>query len=87
MAESIAGHFTFSFDPMSSQPFDKPVLILNGRQDAIAGYAEMIDALDHYPHATFAVLDRAGHSLSWEQPEVFAALTLEWLRRIAVGGA
>jgi len=83
MAERIAGHFTFSFDPMSGPPFDKPVLILNDRQDAIAGYAEMIDALDHYPRATFAVLDRAGHSLSWEQPEVFAALTRDWFRRVA----
>lgn len=84
MAERIAGHFTFSFDPMSGPPFDKPVLILNGRQDAITGYAEMTEALDHYPRATFAVLDRAGHSLSWEQPEVFAALTHEWLRRMEV---
>lgn len=87
MAERIARRFTFSFDLLSGQPFDKPVLILNGRQDAIAGYAEMIDALDHYPHATLAVLDRAGHSLSWEQPEVFAALTLEWLRRMDAAGA
>lgn len=84
MAERIAGHFTFSFDPMSGSPFDKPVLILNGRQDANAGYAEMIDALDHYSRATFAVLDQAGHSLSWEQPEVFAELTLEWLGRMEV---
>jgi len=82
MAERIAGHFTFSFDPVSGPPFDKPALILNGRQDSIAGYAEVIDALDHYPHATFAVLDRAGHSLSWERPEAFATLTRDWLRRM-----
>ncbi|MBF9028762.1 alpha/beta fold hydrolase [Rhodobacterales bacterium HKCCE3408] len=85
LAGRIAQAFTFSFD-LSSRPdkvFDRPCLILNGRQDAIAGYRDMMDALELYPRATLAVLDRAGHSLAWEQPDLFEALTLEWLRRVS----
>jgi pimeloyl-ACP methyl ester carboxylesterase len=32
--------------------------------------------------ATYAILDKAGHSLSWEQPELFSALVKDWIRRV-----
>jgi pimeloyl-ACP methyl ester carboxylesterase len=38
--------------------------------------------MDAYPRATVAVLDRAGHTLPWEQPEVLKALVAEWLDRV-----
>jgi pimeloyl-ACP methyl ester carboxylesterase len=39
--------------------------------------------LPHYPHASFAVLDTAGHNLQIEQPVLFNALMGEWLDRVA----
>ena len=40
------------------------------------------DLLEHYPRATFAVLDRAGHALPHEQQGLLAALLGEWLHRV-----
>jgi hypothetical protein len=54
-----------------------------GRQDATVGYAGPWRLLEHYPRATVAVLDRAGHALPHEQPGLLAALLAEWLDRVA----
>jgi pimeloyl-ACP methyl ester carboxylesterase len=56
--------------------------VVVGRQDSTVGYAGQWDLLDEYPRATFAVLDRAGHALPHEQPELLGALLREWLRRV-----
>ncbi|MHB1684992.1 MAG: alpha/beta fold hydrolase [Bacilli bacterium] len=63
-------------------PFDKPALIITGRQDTSVGYVDSWNILDNYPRATFAVLDRAGHNLQIEQPNLFHALISEWLDRV-----
>ena len=83
LAERIRDNFNFSFE--LSKPTcrsERPCLIVNGRQDAMAGYQDMMDGLERYPRATLAVLDCAGHSLAWEQPELFKALTVNWLQRM-----
>ena len=59
-----------------------PVLVLAGRQDATAGHKGPGELMEHYPHATFAVLDRAGHALLHEQPDLAQALLAEWLTRV-----
>ncbi|CAN0583116.1 unnamed protein product [Ectocarpus sp. 12 AP-2014] len=83
LAKSVAQNFSFGFDLTNpSKLFEKPCLILNGRQDAIAGYSDMMNGIERYPRATLAILDKAGHSLSWEQPSLFKAHTLEWLGRM-----
>ena len=83
LAEKIKTNFKFSFD-LSDQTaiFEEPCLIVNGRQDAMSGYQDMMDGIEKFPRATLAVLDCAGHSLAWEQPELFKALTENWLRRM-----
>ena len=53
-----------------------------GRQDHVSGYREQWDVLENYPRATFVVLDRAGHRLQIEQPELFDALVDEWFDRV-----
>jgi pimeloyl-ACP methyl ester carboxylesterase len=63
--------------------YDKPALFLTGRQDNITGYEDVYALLPHYPHASFAVLDTAGHNLQIEQPVLFNALMGEWLDRVA----
>jgi len=83
MAEKIRASFNFSFDLSDpSAPFEEPCLIVNGRQDAMSGYQDMINRIENYPRATMAILDCAGHSLAWEQPELFKALTVNWLSRM-----
>jgi pimeloyl-ACP methyl ester carboxylesterase len=64
------------------EPFDRPTLILAGRQDTNVGYLDALDLLESYPRATLAILDRAGHGLRAEQPALFRALTNEWLDRV-----
>ena len=63
-------------------PYTQPALILTGRQDSIVGNAAAWGWLEHYPRATFAVLDLAGHGLPHEQPRLFDALMVEWLERV-----
>lgn len=73
-------------DPEDGPPYPGPALILTGRQDATVGFADQFALLPHYPRATFAVLDVAGHNLQIEQPVLFGALLGEWLDRVAVTG-
>jgi pimeloyl-ACP methyl ester carboxylesterase len=68
--------------PEQGPPYPNPTLILAGRQDATVGYAESWRLLEHYPRATFAVLDRAGHALLHEQVGLATALLGEWLDRV-----
>jgi pimeloyl-ACP methyl ester carboxylesterase len=75
--------YAFSFDVDTGVvSFDRPTLILVGRQDGIVGYRDAWEILENYPRATFAVLDRAGHNLQIEQEELFNTLVGEWLDRV-----
>lgn len=69
--------------PDGEAPFDRPTLILCGRQDSSVGYADQFALLPRYPRATFAVLDVAGHNLQIEQPALFETLMEDWLDRCA----
>jgi pimeloyl-ACP methyl ester carboxylesterase len=62
-------------------PYAGPTLVVAGRQDSTVGYAAAADLLAHYPHASLAVLDGAGHALPHERPEVLAGLLHDWLDR------
>ena len=63
-------------------PFNKPALIITGRQDNLVGYQDAWGIIEQYPRATFVVLDRAGHNAQIEQPQLFDALTKDWLDRV-----
>jgi len=73
--------FSFDVDKLSEK-FEKPTLILTGRQDHWVGYHDAWKILENYPRATFAVLDRAGHALQIEQEVLFNTLVNEWLDRV-----
>jgi pimeloyl-ACP methyl ester carboxylesterase len=88
-AERIAARWQLRTAPEQAPAYANPTLILAGRQDATVGYAGVWRLLEHYPRATFAVLDRAGHGLVHEQVGLVTALMAEWLDRIredAAGG-
>jgi pimeloyl-ACP methyl ester carboxylesterase len=59
-----------------------PTVVVAGRLDSTVGYAAALDLVDHYPHATVAVVDDAGHALPHEQPDLLRALLAEWLTRV-----
>lgn len=81
--KKVINNFKFSFDiDANPKTFEKPVLILTGRQDSIVGYRDAWNVLKQFPRASFVVLDKAGHSLQVEQSQLFMALVSEWLDRI-----
>ncbi|MNB76101.1 haloalkane dehalogenase [compost metagenome] len=77
----IKARYAFSF-PVDQEEFNKPGILLAGKQDAVTGYEDAFGILKMYPRTTFAVLDRAGHNLQIEQPRLFEALIMEWLDRV-----
>lgn len=80
--ERIGERWDLATRPEDAAPHRCPTLLVTGRQDATVGYAGAWDLLERYPRATFAVLDRAGHALPHEQPELLRALVTEWLDRV-----
>jgi pimeloyl-ACP methyl ester carboxylesterase len=81
--DRIERRWELTVAPESSDPFPRPTLILTGRQDHVVGYADQFALLPHYPRATFAVVDVAGHNLQLDQPALFRTLMHDWLDRVA----
>ena len=71
----------WELDLTEGPAYPGPTLVVAGRQDSVVGYAAAADLLDHYPRATLAVLDGAGHALPHEQPRLLAGLIDDWLAR------
>ncbi|AOR24003.1 alpha/beta fold hydrolase [Clostridium taeniosporum] len=72
---------SFDVDKLNKK-FEKPVLILLGKQDSCVGYKDAWSILDNFARGTFAVLDGSGHNLQIEQSEVFNSLVSEWLNKV-----
>lgn len=68
------------------RPYPQPSLFVMGRQDSAVGYRDHWKLIENFPRATFAILDKAGHSLQIEQDAVFTALVKEWLERVHAEG-
>ena len=79
----IAASYEFSTSPEGRfETYDRPVAFILGRQDSVVGYADALSLANSYPHATFAVLDGAGHNVHHEQPELTAKVLGEWADRV-----
>jgi pimeloyl-ACP methyl ester carboxylesterase len=76
----------WALTPDDAPGYAGPTLVVAGRLDSTVGYAAAADLVDHYPHASLAVLDDAGHALPHEQPELLRALVAEWLARVERSG-
>jgi pimeloyl-ACP methyl ester carboxylesterase len=77
----IGERWELTEQPQGTAAYRHPTLLVTGRQDSAVGYARASERLDDFPHATFAVLDQAGHALPHEQPGLVHALVTEWLDR------
>ncbi|OEH92355.1 alpha/beta fold hydrolase [Bacillus solimangrovi] len=71
--------FTYDIDQVS---FEKPSVFLLGKQDSVVGYKDALQLIDHYPKATFAIVEGAGHNLQIEQRLLFDVNINHWLDRI-----
>jgi pimeloyl-ACP methyl ester carboxylesterase len=72
--------------PVAAPAYAGPALVVAGRLDSTVGHSAATDLVDHYPHASLAVVDDAGHALPHEQPELLHALLVEWLARVERSG-
>lgn len=81
LEKRLDGAFSFPLQDIPV-PFDKPALILAGRQDHVVGYKNPFRLTEDYTRATFAALDMAGHNLQIEQKALFEALVGDWLKRV-----
>lgn len=66
-------------DEAAPTPCDAPVCFLGGHRDGVLGFANLVDALGGYRHASHSIRASAGHYLPLEQPAAFAAVTQSWL--------
>jgi len=80
----IAANYALDREPEDAhpEPFVQPTLHITGRQDDVVGYTDAWTRIGHYPRASFAVLDAAGHNIILEQATLCAALLTNWLTRI-----
>jgi pimeloyl-ACP methyl ester carboxylesterase len=84
LLEKLSASYTLSFEEdMRAQTFDRPALFLMGRQDHRTGYQNVWSIIEQYPRASFAVLDRAGHTVGIiEQVNLCLSLINDWLDRV-----
>ena len=82
--DRIAESYALDREPEDAhpEPFVQPTLHLAGRQDDVVGYSDAWTRIDHYPRATYATLDAAGHNLVIEQAGLCSALVADWLQRM-----
>jgi len=82
--DRIAANYSLDREPEDAhpEPFVQPSLHITGRQDDVVGYTDAWRRLEHYPRASFATLDAAGHNIVVEQADLCSALISEWLRRM-----
>ena len=74
----LEGRFTFDPDDLK-EPCTKPCLIIAAKQDTEVGYKDQFDLMQKYTNATYCAVERAGHNLQIEQPEIFEGLVKDWL--------
>lgn len=83
--DTLKNHYSYSFDVdevIRKLCYDKPVLLITAHQDICVGYQDLWDLIEDYPKASFSMVDKAGHNMQTEQPDIFEALVKQWLENI-----
>ncbi len=52
---------------------------MTGKQDTEVGYLDQFDLMKKYINSTYVALNRAGHNLQIEQPNMFREIVKAWL--------
>ncbi len=73
----LEGSFSYTVDEM--EPVSIPTLIIAAKQDTEVGYKDQFDLMKIYPNSTYCAVEKAGHNLQIEQPEVFDSILRSWL--------
>jgi len=79
--DRISANYAGTF-PLVGPSYERPSLVVLGRQDNVLGFNDQWHAMGQWPRATFVILDRAGHALASEQPALLTPLIDDWLDRI-----
>lgn len=75
---TLEGALSFEPDDLPS-PCSIPLLIIAAKQDTEVGYKDQFDLMNIYPNSTYCAIDKAGHNLQIEQPEMFESVVISWL--------
>lgn len=75
---TLEGALSFDPDDLRS-PCSIPLLIIAAKQDTEVGYKDQFDLMNIYSDSTYCVIDKAGHNLQIEQPEMFESVVISWL--------
>lgn len=62
--------------------FDRPTLIVAGKNDTIVGFEDQWALARRFARATYVALDLAGHNVHLDQPLAVRALLHDWLHRM-----
>jgi pimeloyl-ACP methyl ester carboxylesterase len=62
--------------------YDKPILLLLGRQDSEVGFEQQYDLYRGCKRATIMVLDKAGHNLQIERRDLLRSAFLDLIERV-----
>ncbi|WP_193103251.1 alpha/beta fold hydrolase [Brachybacterium sp. FME24] len=62
--------------------FERPVLIVAGKRDAVVGFEDQRELAARFPQSTYAALDQAGHNVHLDQPETVRTLLRQWSRSV-----
>lgn len=72
--------YGFSFEAsLKDINFNKPIVVLTGKQDNCVGYEDTWGLVKHLPRLTFLCLDKAGHNLQIENKLLFDLHFHDWL--------
>lgn len=62
--------------------FNKPTVVLLGKQDHIVGYQDALNLLPNFSRGTFSIIDGAGHNLQIEKPKIFSNFVEDFLYKL-----
>lgn len=69
---------SFNVDANNAR-FDKPVVIMAGKQDSVVGFEDQFALSLQFPRATYLAVDCAAHAMHIEQAELFNAVFKGWI--------
>ncbi|BCN29212.1 alpha/beta fold hydrolase [Anaeromicropila herbilytica] len=81
LEEVLDGACSFDVDQLDA-PYMNPCLTIVGKQDTEVGYKDQFELMNQYPNATYCAINKAGHNLQIEQPELFRNIVKQWLMDI-----